>query len=215
MTKKEIAALAAEELEKLYPDVECSLVYDKPYELMIATRLAAQCTDARVNIVTETLFKKYPTLEAFANADLAELEQDVKPCGFYKTKAKSIIEMSQKLISDFGGEVPDTMEELLSLSGVGRKTANLIVGDVFKKPAIVTDTHCIRIANRLGLADTKDPYKVELALRAVVPPEEGSDLCHRFVDHGRAVCVARRPECGRCCLQDICRYAKGKAGDKS
>ena len=131
MTKKEIAALAAEELEKLYPDVECSLVYDKPYELMIATRLAAQCTDARVNIVTETLFKKYPTLEAFANADLAELEQDVKPCGFYKTKAKSIIEMSQKLISDFGGEVPDTMEELLSLSGVGRKTANLILGDVF------------------------------------------------------------------------------------
>ena len=161
MTKKEIADLAVTELEKLYPDVECSLVYDKPYELMIATRLAAQCTDARVNIVTETLFRKYPTLESFANADLAELEQDVKPCGFYKTKAKSIIEMTQKLISDFGGEVPDTMEELLSLSGVGRKTANLILGDVYGKPAVVTDTHCIRITGRLGLTKNTEPAKVE------------------------------------------------------
>ena len=161
MTKKEIADLAVTELEKLYPDVECSLVYDKPYELMIATGLAAQCTDARVNIVTETLFRKYPTLESFANADLAELEQDVKPCGFYKTKAKSIIEMTQKLISDFGGEVPDTMEELLSLSGVGRKTANLILGDVYGKPAVVTDTHCIRITGRLGLTKNTEPAKVE------------------------------------------------------
>ena len=151
MTKKERAVLAEAALEKLYPDAVCTLDYEKPYELLFATRLAAQCTDARVNIVTQTLFKKYPTLESFAEADLTELEQDVRPCGFYRTKAKSLRETAQRLISDFGGEVPGTMEELLSLPGVGRKTANLILGDVFGKPAVVTDTHCIRISGRLGL----------------------------------------------------------------
>jgi endonuclease-3 len=211
MTKKEIAALAVAELEKLYPAAECSLIYEKPYELLIATRLAAQCTDARVNIVTKELFVKYPTLEAFAEADLAELEQDVKPCGFYRTKAKSIIEMSQKLISDFGGAVPDTMEELLSLSGVGRKTANLILGDVYGKPAVVTDTHCIRITGRLGLTKNTEPHKVEDDLRKLLPPDKSNDFCHRTVLFGRDICKARSPKCGECPLNYFCRdYAKKK-----
>ena len=209
MTKKEIAALAVAELEKLYPDVECSLVYDKPYELLIATRLAAQCTDARVNIVTRDLFVKYPTLEAFAGADLTELEQDVKPCGFYRTKAKSIIEMAQALIRDFGGVVPDTMEELLSLSGVGRKTANLILGDVYGKPAVVTDTHCIRITGRLGLTKNTEPAKVEADLRKLLPPEVSNHFCHQTVQFGRDICRARAPKCGECPLNYFCRdYAK-------
>lgn len=206
MTRKERAALACEELEKLYPDVECSLVYDKPYELMFATRLAAQCTDARVNIVTETLFKKYPTLEAFANADLEELEQDVKPCGFYHTKAKSLKEMAGQLIERFGGEVPQTMEELLSLSGVGRKTANLILGDVYGKPAVVTDTHCIRITGRLGLTDNKEPAKVEKDLIKLLPPDISNHFCHQTVQFGRDICRARKPDCGNCPLNYFCRY---------
>lgn len=206
MTRREIAARAAEEFDRLYPDAECSLVYMKPYELLIATRLAAQCTDARVNIVTKELFVKYPTLEAFANADIAELEQDVKPCGFYHMKAKSIIEMSQKLISDFGGEVPDTMEELLSLSGVGRKTANLILGDVFGKPAVVTDTHCIRISGRLGLTKNSEPAKVESDLRKVLPPESSNRFCHQTVLFGRDICRARAPRCGDCPMNGFCRY---------
>ncbi len=211
MTKKEIAALAVAELEKLYPAAECTLDYGEPYELLIATRLAAQCTDARVNIVTKELFAKYPTLEAFANADLAELEQDVKPCGFYRTKAKSIIEMSQRLISDFGGVVPDTMEELLSLSGVGRKTANLILGDVYGKPAVVTDTHCIRITGRLGLTKNTEPHKVEDDLRKLLPPDKSNDFCHRVVEFGRDICKARSPKCGECPLNTFCRdYAKKK-----
>lgn len=211
MTKKEIAALAVEELEKLYPDVECSLEYGKPYELLIATRLAAQCTDARVNIVTRELFVKYPTLEAFAEADLAELEQDVKPCGFYHTKAKSIIEMSRALINDFGGVVPDTMEELLSLSGVGRKTANLILGDVYGKPAVVTDTHCIRITGRLGLTKNTEPAKVEADLRKLLPPEISNHFCHQTVQFGRDICRARAPKCGGCTLNYFCRdFAKKK-----
>ena len=211
MTKKEIAALAVAELEKLYPAAECTLDYGEPYELLIATRLAAQCTDARVNIVTKELFKKYPTLEAFANADLSELEQDVKPCGFYRTKAKSIIEMSQRLISDFGGVVPDTMEELLSLSGVGRKTANLILGDVYGKPAVVTDTHCIRITGRLGLTKNTEPHKVEDDLRKLLPPDKSNDFCHRVVEFGRDICKARSPKCGECPLNTFCRdYAKKK-----
>lgn len=209
MTKKEITALAVEELEKLYPDVECSLVYKKPYELLIATRLAAQCTDARVNIVTNDLFVKYPTLEAFAGADLAELEQDVKPCGFYRTKAKSIIEMSQKLISDFGGVVPDTMEELLSLPGVGRKTANLILGDVYGKPAVVTDTHCIRITGRLGLTKNTEPAKVEADLRKLLPSDISNHFCHQTVQFGRDICRARAPKCTECPLSNFCRdFAK-------
>ncbi len=211
MTKKEIAALAVAELEKLYPAAECTLDYGEPYELLIATRLAAQCTDARVNIVTKELFAKYPTLEAFANADLAELEQDVKPCGFYRTKAKSIIEMAQKLISDFGGVVPGTMEELLSLSGVGRKTANLILGDVYGKPAVVTDTHCIRITGRLGLTKNTEPHKVEDDLRKLLPPDKSNDFCHRTVLFGRDICKARSPKCGECPLNYFCRdYAKKK-----
>lgn len=206
MTKKEIASLAVSELEKLYPDAVCTLDYEKPYELLFATRLAAQCTDARVNIVTKTLFAKYPTLEAFAKADLAELEQDVKPCGFYRNKAKSLKEMAGQLINDFGGVVPDTMEELLSLSGVGRKTANLILGDVYGKPAMVTDTHCIRITGRLGLTQNKEPAKVEKDLVKLIPPEVSSDFCHRTVEFGRDICTARKPKCGECPLNYFCRY---------
>ncbi|MBQ8350153.1 MAG: endonuclease III [Ruminococcus sp.] len=208
MTKKEIAKLACEELEKIYPDIDCTLTYEKPYELMFAARLAAQCTDARVNVVTKTLFKKYPTLEAFADADLEELEQDVKPCGFYHTKAKSIKEMAGQLINNFGGEVPQTMEELLTLSGIGRKTANLMLGDVFGKPAIVTDTHCIRITGRLGLTDNKEPAKVEKDLIKLIPPEISSHFCHQTVQFGRDICRARSPKCGECSLSYFCRYFK-------
>lgn len=206
MTRKEIVSLAVEELEKLYPDIECSLEYEKPYELLIATRLAAQCTDARVNIVTKDLFVKYPSLEAFAEADLKELEQDVKPCGFYHTKAKSIIEMSKALLNDFDGVVPDTMEELLSLSGVGRKTANLILGDVYGKPAVVTDTHCIRITGRLGLTKNTEPQKVEKDLRKLLPPEISNHFCHQTVQFGRDICRARAPKCSECPLNYFCRY---------
>ncbi|MBP3267292.1 MAG: endonuclease III [Ruminococcus sp.] len=206
MKKKEIAELAVAELKKLYPDASCTLDYDEPYQLMFAARLAAQCTDARVNIVTKTLFKKYPTLQAFADADLAELEQDVKPCGFYHTKAKSLKEMAGQLINDFGGEVPDTMEQLLTLSGIGRKTANLMLGDVFGKPAMVTDTHCIRITGRLGLTANKEPAKVEKDLVKLIPPEESSDFCHRTVEFGRDICKARSPKCTECPLNYFCRY---------
>ena len=206
MKKHEIADLACAELEKLYPGAQCTLDYGEPYQLMMATRLAAQCTDARVNVVTKTLFKKYPTLQAFADADLAELEQDVKPCGFYHTKAKSLKEMAGQLINNFGGEVPSTMEELLTLSGVGRKTANLILGDVFGKPAVVTDTHCIRISGRLGLTSNKEPAKVEKDLVKLLPPETSSDFCHRTVQFGRDICRARSPKCGECPLNYFCRY---------
>ncbi len=206
MTRKEITRLACEELEKLYPDIDCTLDYSKPYELMFAARLAAQCTDARVNIVTKTLFVKYPSIQAFADADLAELEQDVKPCGFYHTKAKSLKEMAQKLIDDFGGEVPDTMEELLSLPGIGRKTANLMLGDVFGKPAVVTDTHCIRITGRLGMTSNKEPAKVEKDLVKLLPPEISNHFCHQTVRFGRDICRARSPKCGECTLNYFCKY---------
>lgn len=209
MTKKEIARLACEELEKIYPDIDCTLSYSKPYELMFAARLAAQCTDARVNVITKTLFVKYPNLQAFADADLAELEQDVKPCGFYHTKAKSIKEMAQKLLSDFNGEVPDTMEELLTLPGIGRKTANLMLGDVFGKPAIVTDTHCIRISGRLGLTKSKEPAKVEADLVKLIPPEISSHFCHQTVQFGRDVCRARSPKCEECTLNYFCKFYSG------
>ncbi|HPY83654.1 MAG TPA: endonuclease III [Ruminococcus flavefaciens] len=206
MTRKEITRLACEELEKLYPDIDCTLDYSKPYELMFAARLAAQCTDARVNIVTKTLFVKYPSIQAFADADLAELEQDVKPCGFYHTKAKSLKEMAQKLIDDFGGEVPDTMEELLSLPGIGRKTANLMLGDVFGKPAVVTDTHCIRITGRLGMTSNKEPARVEKDLVKLLPPEISNHFCHQTVQFGRDICRARSPKCGECTLNYFCKY---------
>ena len=212
MTRKEIAALACKELEIIYPDIDCTLNYEKPYELMFAARLAAQCTDARVNIVTKTLFKKYPTLESFANADLQELEQDVKPCGFYHTKALSLKTMASQLIENFGGKVPSTMEELLTLSGIGRKTANLMLGDVFKKPAIVTDTHCIRITGRLGLTDNKEPAKVEKDLIKLIPPEISSHFCHQTVQFGRDICRARNPKCGECTLSYFCRYNKNNQG---
>ena len=205
MTRKELAGVVTELLKKEYPEVKCTLEYSQPHEMLFATQMSAQCTDARVNIVTETLFSKYPTLEAFASADLSELEQDVKPCGFYRTKAKSIIEMANRLIDVYDSRIPDTMEELLTLSGVGRKTANLVVGDVYGKPAVVTDTHVIRITNLLGLCNTKDPYKVELKLRQLLPPEESNDFCHRTVLHGREICTARKAYCERCTLADICK----------
>ncbi|MBQ8961529.1 MAG: endonuclease III [Ruminococcus sp.] len=206
MTKKERVRLACQEFEKLYPDISCTLDYEKPYELMFAARLAAQCTDARVNIVTKTLFVKYPTLEAFAEAPLEELEQDVKPCGFYHTKARSLKEMAEKLLRDFGGQVPDTMEELLSLPGIGRKTANLMLGDVFGKPAVVTDTHCIRITGRLGLTKNKEPAKVEADLVKLLPPEISNRFCHQTVQFGRDICRARSPKCGECPLSYLCKY---------
>lgn len=206
MTKKEIAALAVAELEKLYPDVECSLVYGKPYELLIATRLAAQCTDARVNVVVEKLYEKFPDVEALAAAGPEEIEEIVKPCGLGHSKARDISACMRMLRDQYDGKVPDDFDALLTLPGVGRKSANLIMGDVFGKPAIVTDTHCIRLTNRIGLVDgIKEPKKVEMALWKIIPPEEGNDFCHRLVLHGRAVCTARtHPFCDRCCLVDIC-----------
>lgn len=206
MNKKEIALLACDELEKLYPEAICSLNYSKPYELLIATRLSAQCTDARVNIVTETLFKKYPDLRSFADADLAQLEQDIKPCGFYKTKAASIKQMAGQLIENFGGQLPDNIDDLLTLSGIGRKTANLIMGDIWKKPAIVTDTHFIRITGRLGLTSNKEPAKVEKDLIPLIPAERSSDFCHRIVLFGREYCKARNPLCDKCPLSYFCKY---------
>lgn len=206
MNKKERALLACEALEKIYPDVKCSLQYEKPYELLIATRLSAQCTDARVNIVAGPLFKKYPNLEAFANADIKELEEAVKPCGFYHTKAKSIKEMAGQLLEHFGGQVPQTMEELLTLSGVGRKTANLILGDVWGKPAIVTDTHFIRITGRLGLTENKEPAKVEKDLIKLIPPEVSSHFCHQTVQFGRDICRARKLLCSECPCSGFCKY---------
>jgi endonuclease-3 len=205
MKLKEKAVQICDILDTVYPDAVCSLQYEKPYELMIATRLSAQCTDARVNIVTKDLFRQFPTLDSFADADLAALEQAVKPCGFYHTKAKSLKEMAGQLINDFGGEVPDTMEQLLTLSGIGRKTANLMLGDVFGKPAMVTDTHCIRITGRLGLTKNKEPAKVEKDLVKLIPPEVSSDFCHRTVEFGRDICKARSPKCGECPLSYFCR----------
>lgn len=206
MTKNEIAGLAIAELEKLYPDIECSLKYEKPYELMFATRLAAQCTDARVNIVTKELFKKYPDLQSFADADIEELESYVKPCGLYHTKAKSLKEMARQLLENFNGEVPDNMDDLLTLSGIGRKTANLVLGDVFGKPAIVTDTHCIRITGRLGLTTNQEPAKVEKDLAKLLPPEVSNRFCHQTVQFGRDVCRARSPKCKECSLNYFCEY---------
>ena len=192
-------------LEESYPEPLCALEFKKDYELLFAARLAAQCTDARVNTVTPVLFKKYPTLEALAGAGVKDMEDIVHPCGFYRVKARDIIAASAMLIGVFDGRVPDTMEELLRLPGVGRKTANLILGDIYKKPAVVVDTHCIRLSNRIGLVETKDPVKIETALRKILPPEKSSDFCHRLVLHGRAVCSARNPACGRCCIAGICR----------
>jgi len=197
-------------LEIEYPEARCSLDYEKDYELLFATRLAAQCTDERVNKQTPALFARFPTLDAIAGADLQELEEYIRPCGFYHTKARDIIECANVLISRHGGKVPDTMEELISLPGVGRKTANLILGDVFGKPAVVVDTHCIRLANRIGLVDNlTDPAKIERELRKILPPDKSSDFCHRLVLHGRAVCTARKPKCDKCCVRHVCREFEG------
>lgn len=207
MTKSELALAVIDRLKKEYPNTHCTLSYDRAWQLLISVRLSAQCTDVRVDKTTPALFAKYPTIESLANADVADVEEIVRPCGLGHSKARDIVACMKMLHEVYHDEVPDTMEELLKLPGVGRKSANLVLGDVFGKPAIVTDTHCIRLSNRIGLVDDiKEPVKVEMALRKIIPPEEGNDLCHRLVDHGRAVCTARAPQCGACCLADLCRY---------
>ena len=210
-TEAQISAII-EELKKLYPDAVCSLDYRKDYELLFSVRLAAQCTDARVNLVTPALFERFPSLEAFAQATPEEVGEYVHSCGFWRAKAKDIVGSAQMLLSDFGGRVPDTMEGLLRLPGVGRKTANLILGDIYGKEGYVCDTHCIRITGRLGITDgSKDPLKVEQQLRKVIPPEESSDFCHRMVLHGRALCMARGPKCEECPMRELCDYGKETA----
>ena len=198
-------------LKAAYPLARCALEYQKDYELMISVRLSAQCTDARVNLVTPALFARFPTLASFAQADVAEVEEMVKSCGFYHHKARDIVLACQMLLSDYHGVVPDTMEELLKLPGVGRKTANLLLGDLYGAPgAVVCDTHCIRICGKLGLTNgTKDPGKCEQQLRAILPPEESNDFCHRIVLHGRAVCTARSPKCAACTLSPYCKFFTG------
>ena len=194
-----------------YPLADCTLDWNKAYELLFSVRLAAQCTDERVNKITPALFARFPTLEAFAEADVAEVEEYVRSCGFYHSKARDIVACANVLLEKYGGELPRTMEELTALPGVGRKTANLILGDVFKVPgSTVVDTHCIRISNLLGLVDDlKDPVKIEMELRKILPPEHSSDFCHCIVLHGRAMCIARRPECERCCVRHLCRHYSG------
>lgn len=205
MTKKERALKAIELLKELYPEVICSLNAGNPFELLVAVRLSAQCTDARVNLVTPALFEKYKTLDDYCNADQGDIENIIHSCGFYKSKAQSIVAMANMIRDDFGGVVPDNIEDLIKLPGVGRKTANLIVGDVYGKESIVVDTHMIRISNRLGLVDTKDPKKIEFALKKIVPSNEGADFCHRIVLFGRDTCSARKPKCGECSLYEICK----------
>ncbi len=194
-----------------YPLADCTLDWNKAYELLFSVRLAAQCTDERVNKITPALFERFPTLEAFAEANVAEVEEYVRSCGFYHSKARDIVACANVLLEKYGGELPRTMEELTALPGVGRKTANLILGDVFKIPgSTVVDTHCIRISNLLGLVDNlKDPVKIEMELRKILPPEHSSDFCHCIVLHGRAVCIARRPECERCCVRHLCQHYSG------
>lgn len=206
MDKKEQAVLCIEALKKEYPDAECSLSYTDPLQLIIATRLAAQCTDARVNMVTPALYERFPDIDAFCDADVKEVEELIHSCGFYHSKAKDIVAMCRMLRDELSGKVPDTVEELIKLPGVGRKTANLVVGDIYGKPAVVTDTHCIRICGLLGLTDNTVPQKVEKDLWAVLPPEDANNFCHRLVMHGRAVCIARRPQCENCCMKDYCRH---------
>lgn len=203
-TKKQIEHIIAG-LEAEYPMAECSLRYGKDYELLFATRLAAQCTDARVNQITPILYDRFPTLEAIAGADIEEVEEIIRSCGFYHTKARDIVLCANVLLNEHGGRVPDTMEALIALPGVGRKTANLILGDVYKKPAVVVDTHCIRLSGRMGLVDgIKDPVKIEAALKKVLPPDKSSDFCHRLVLHGRALCPARGPKCEICPIYNDC-----------
>lgn len=206
MTKKQRAMEIIALLKEEYPVADCTLDYDQAWKLLVSVRLAAQCTDARVNVVVEDLYAKYPNVEALAEAKVEDIERIVKPCGLGHSKARDISACMKVLRDEYEGKVPDQFEQLLALPGVGRKSANLIMGDVFGQPAIVTDTHCIRLVNRMGLVDgIKEPKKVEMALWKIIPPEEGSDFCHRLVYHGRAVCTARtRPDCERCCLKDVC-----------
>ena len=208
MTKKERVLKAVERLEKLYHDAICSLEYSDAFQLLIATRLSAQCTDARVNMVTPKLFERYPDAESMANAPIESVEELIKTCGLYKTKAKDLVGIGKMIMSDFGGIVPDTIEQLTKLPGVGRKTANLVCGDVYGKPAVVTDTHFIRLCNRLGLVDTTDPLKVENAMRKLLPPEKSNDFCHRSVLFGRDICTARKTFCERCPMADFCPSKK-------
>lgn len=207
MDKKDLALAVIERLKKEYPDADCTLDYDEAWKLLVSVRLAAQCTDARVNIVVEKLYEKYPDVDALASCEPEEIEEIVRPCGLGRSKARDISACMRVLRDKYDGKVPADFDELLALPGVGRKSANLIMGDVFGKPAIVTDTHCIRLTNRIGLVEgTKDPKKVEMALWKIIPPEEGNAFCHRLVMHGREVCTARtHPYCDRCCLADLCR----------
>ena len=204
MEPKEKALAAVIALEKEYPEAICSLVYTDPLQLLIATRLAAQCTDKRVNMVTPALFEAFPDVNSFAEARVEDVAELIRSCGLYQTKARDIVSMCRMLRDDFDGNVPDTIEELTRLPGVGRKTANLVVGDIFGKPAVVVDTHCIRITGRLGFHNTKDAVKIERILRDLLPPDRSNDFCHRLVLHGRAVCDARKPKCEECCLKEIC-----------
>ena len=208
MDRKKQALLAIDALKKLYPDAVCSLTYEKPYELLISTRLSAQCTDKRVNIVTDELYRKYPTLESLAAAPIEDLEEIIRPCGLFHTKARDIKALCNELIEKWGGQLPDTMEGLTSLPGIGRKTANLVLGDVFGKPCIVTDTHCIRICGRLGLSEGKDPYKVEQQLWQVIPPEEGGAFFFFFLLFGREICTARKTWCDKCPMTGFCPSAQ-------
>ena len=209
MTKKQRALEVIERLKKEYPDAGCTLDYDQAWKLLVSVRLAAQCTDARVNVVVEGLYEKYPDVNALADAEGSDIEEIVRPCGLGKSKARDIRDCKKMIRDEVGGKVPDDFDALLKLPGVGRKSANLIMGDLFGKPAIVTDTHCIRLVNRIGLVDgIKEPKKVEMALWKIIPPEEGSDFCHRLVYQGRDACTARTtPDCQKCCLEDICRKA--------
>lgn len=207
MTKKQRAREIIERLKKEYPDASCTLDYNEAWKLLVSVRLAAQCTDARVNVVVQDLYARFPDVEALANAPVEEIEAIVKPCGLGHSKARDISACMKVLREKYDGKVPDDFDKLLELPGVGRKSANLIMGDVFGKPAIVTDTHCIRLTNRMGLVDgITDPKKVEMELWKLIPPEEGNNFCHRLVDHGRAVCTARtKPYCDKCCVADVCK----------
>lgn len=205
MTKKERVTLLLQLMDEAYPEVKCSLNYSTPLEMLIATQLSAQCTDARVNIVTKELFKRYRSAQDFADADLLELQEYIRSAGFYKNKSKNIIACCKRLVEVYGGEVPDTMEDLLTLAGTGRKTANLVLGDIFGKPAVVVDTHCIRLTNRIGLTTHKEPEKIEMELKKLIPPERQLKLCHQFVYHGRAVCTARSPKCDVCTIRPACK----------
>ena len=213
MTKKKRASFVIEALEKYYPETGCSLNYSTPLEMLIATQMSAQCTDANVNKVTEKLFKKYTCAEDFANANLEVLQNDIRSIGLYRNKSKNIIACCRMIIDQYNGEVPSTMEELLTLPGTGRKTANLVLGEIFGQPAVVVDTHCIRLTNRIGLVSTENPEKIEMELKKLIPPDKQLDTCHRFVWYGREVCNARSPKCELCVIRDICKYGSKKLKD--